>query len=143
MHLKATLRNGFFLGTALVGSFAYGSHTVCSSPTLYYSSTRIDSGVAPLPGTEVGTLTIVAKGKVLVSETHVQGSYQLSTERYAIGFQGPRTVLATTGGEVAGTTVFTDHAVLRRVGRRPEAVVERSAVVCETAWAMVPSLSSN
>jgi len=121
-----------------VGLSAQASHVVCSAPTLYYSSTRIDTGVAPPPGTDVGKLVIFAQGKLLVDVTYTEGLGGFPTPKYGVTFAGPKTVLSKTGSQVAGTAIYTDTAVLSTLAPFPQQEVLRTPVVCEQAWALFP-----
>ena len=126
------------LVVASFGSLAYGSHTVCSSPTLYYSLVQRDVGVRPLPGTELGTKTIVAQGKLLHHETLVQGSGGGTFPRYEVTLVGPKKILQATGNQIRGVAIFTQTAVLSSATPGNDGEIERCAVVCEQTWAMVP-----
>ncbi len=130
----------FSLGLSLltVGSMAFGSHVVCSSPTLYYSSVRYDFGTAPRPGAELGKLTIFGQGKLLVSQTFFEGLGNYTTTKYGVTFAGPKKELARTGNQTAGSLVYTDVAVLKTQAPFPVSELDRSPVVCEQTWAMVP-----
>lgn len=132
------MKNLIVAALVLVGSFAYGSHTVCSSPSLYYSSSRIDSGPVPPPGTEVGRLTVVGEGKVLVDQAFIQGVGDSPSPQYQVEFIGPKEVLSQSGGQVAGAVVYRHVAVLSTAAPLPPEEVLRTQVVCERAWAFVP-----
>jgi len=123
---------------AFTSSLSYGSHTVCSSPTLYYSSVRHDFGTQPPPGMELGKLTIVHNGKLLVEETHVQGQGGFTIPEFEVSFIGPQEVLSTTGVPVSGSRVYRDVAVLSTAPPSVVQEIERTAVVCEETWAFVP-----
>lgn len=123
---------------ALVGSFAHASHTTCSSPSLYYSNVRHDFGTAPPPGTETGSLTILAKGHLLENITYTAGHGGFTIAKHGVSFAGPRVVLAKTGNQVAGAIVYTNTAVLSTQAPYPIEELLRSSVVCEETWAFVP-----
>ena len=132
------MKNILIAAFALTGPLAFGSHTVCSSPTLYYSSVRHDFGTQPPPGKELGKLTIVNQGKVLVNYTQIQGEGQYAIPEYLVALEGPREVILKTGNQVFGSTVYKAVAVLRTAPPQAEEEIARSAVICETTWAMVP-----
>lgn len=132
------MKNVLLIGLTLFGTAAFGSHTVCSSPSLYYSSVRHDFGTAPLPGMELGTLQIFAQGKLLVDQKFTQGLGGFTIRKYDVAFVGPKVVVKKTGSQVAGSAIYTDTAVLSTSAPGPVAEVLRTPVVCENTWAMVP-----
>lgn len=136
--LGVHLKNWLLLGMALASSLASASHTVCSAPEFYYSRTHVDSGAPPPPGTLVGTLTIAAKGRVLVKEQFFANLGHYGLRRYDVAFDGEKQVLNETGNPVAGARVYRIHAVLKQVPPFPAAELLRTPVVCEETWAMVP-----
>ena len=133
------MKKNILLGLVFLGGISHASHTVCSSPSLYYSSIRHDYGVPPPNGTELGKLVIVNEGKVLVNETYVQGLGMYGIPSYGVSLVGPKKVLYSTGPAVSKTIVYTEVAVLRDQklpGNLKE--IERTPVVCETVQNLVP-----
>jgi len=130
------MKNLLLLAVAFVGSFSYGSYTVCSSPDLYYSSVRHDFGTPPPPGIETGKLTIVFQGKVLVDQVFYNGEFV--EPAYEVKFLGPKDVLLETGKPIAGRSVYNEVAALKGPGLSAEVEIMQIPVLCENTWAMVP-----
>lgn len=132
------MKNILLVAIAFAGSFAYGSYTVCSSPTLYYSFVQKDFGIDPPNGVELGSKTIVSRGKVLHHEIMIKGAGGFTIPNFEVTLSGPVEVLKQTGNQVSGSTVFRQIAVLSSVTPGNLKEVERASVVCEKTWAMVP-----
>lgn len=125
------------LGLLVVSASATASYTVCSSPSLYFSQTRVDSGIPPRPGMVTGTITIVSKGSVLVRQNVVEGTP--TRTRYRVSFDGTPKVLDETGvGTASGARVFRVTGVLKAQRAPAEVEMLRTPLVCEETWALVP-----
>lgn len=134
------MKNLLGLLAVTFSAIGWASHTVCSSPNLYYSSVRGDFGTAPPAGMKVGRLTVVYEAKVLLDIDYVSGLGGYTLPKYSVTFEGPRKELAKEGGPVAGSAVYSDVAVLKQNSPFSSAAKEiaRTPVVCETTWKMVP-----
>jgi hypothetical protein len=123
---------------SFMSALAHASHTVCASENLYYSAVRHDFGIQPPPGTELGKLVIVHEGKTLVEQTHVEGLGGYTIPEYEVNFVGPEETLSKSGSAVSGARVYRTVAVLSTAAPAEIEEIERTAVVCEETWAMVP-----
>lgn len=84
---------------------------------------------------EAGRLTIVKTGKILADQIFLIGEF--TAPQYNVTLVGPKVVLKGLGNQTAGTSIFTDVAILKTADAlSPE--LFRTPVVCETAWAFVP-----
>lgn len=132
------MKIALLLSIAWLGSFAYGSHTVCSSPNLYFASVRHDFGTQPPKGTETGKLTILVNGKLLDSITYTQGQENIERPKYSVSLTGEKNVLLKQGNQTAGTTVFTTTALVKASASEDESTELKTSVICESKWALVP-----
>jgi hypothetical protein len=117
------------------------SYLVCAGPDLYYSSQRMDYGMPPMPGMLLGTTVIAYKGKVLLNRDDIMGEGQYSYPEYNIEFEGERSVVETSGNQVAGATIFLDVATVYKIdGVNPSTKKEvgTEGVLCTKTWALVP-----
>lgn len=117
----------------------YAGSTICSSTDLYFADIHNDYGAYPPQGSEVGSLEIKFKNKVLHKEIRISGLGQHVIASHAVSFVGNRVSISSTGSEISGSATYATTAVLYEVNYGNTKVeLAREVVVCERTWAMYP-----
>lgn len=128
-----------FIGFA--SSIAQASYTMCANSELYYSSTRVDMGIQPPPGTKTGSLTIMFQGKTLVSEVFESGLGRYKASEYTVEVADSKRMLEQTGNKAKGSITYKSKAKLMQIDQinpSKQTLLAEQNVVCVETWAIVP-----
>lgn len=118
---------------------AHAGSTICAGPTLYYSYLQTDLGIQPLPGTKIGSETIVSNGQVLLNEEFFAGDGQFKIFPFSVTIMKDGDVVDSTGSQAQGSEISKTTAVLYNVDPyhpNKKTEVYREDVVCTVKWSM-------
>lgn len=109
----------------------------CANAQLYFSQIRYGGGVAPRPGTKIGSTILVYQGKLKMNVDRLAGQNPV-LEPYQFELSGKEETLEEKGNQVSGSKVYKDTATVYKVSKtnpnQRQVIIEGEEVVCSQTW---------